>query len=151
MEGSKTTKTAEDLIVIGLYCYKNFRVRDQFYETLNTMVTKTSYVGKRGPGEGKTILSYMLSILRRNFPAEEYYYLNRECKQFFALFSTVIDEHFRLKLVGTHEMEGLLQTAIEKLKIHETKEKQSSVFEDKTLIGYLHLIEKMLSHYEEMD
>ena len=44
------------------------------------------------------------------------------------------------------DMIGLLRIAVEKLKLHETKEKKSSILEDKTLIGYYNLIEKLILH-----
>lgn len=38
----------------------------------------------------------------------------------------------------------LLSEAISKLKRHESKEKKGSILEDKTLIGYLNIIEKLI-------
>ena len=45
----------------------------------------------------------------------------------------------------------LLKDAIEKLKRHETKEKKGSILEDKTLIGYLNLIEKLIGIIGSID
>lgn len=41
-------------------------------------------------------------------------------------------------------MYNLLKIAIEKMKRHQTKETRSSLVEDKTLIGYFNIIEKLV-------
>jgi hypothetical protein len=39
-------------------------------------------------------LFYILNLLKNNFPKEDQYYATRECKQFFDLFSKLVDDYF---------------------------------------------------------
>lgn len=85
-----------------------------------------------------------------NFPKEDQYYATRECKQFFELFTKLIEEYFNFgehpKLENEKTVDGiaLLREVVEKLKRYESKEKKGSLLEDMTLIGYLNLIEKLI-------
>ena len=45
----------------------------------------------------------------------------------------------------------ILREAVEKLKRHESKEKKGSLIDDKTLIGYFALIEKLAIHLFTVD
>ena len=48
-------------------------------------------------------------------------------------------------------MEDILDSAITMMVIHESREKSTSIYEDKVLIGYMDLITKILKHSEELD
>mmetsp|Transcript_23126 Transcript_23126/g.22590 ORF Transcript_23126/g.22590 Transcript_23126/m.22590 type:complete len:181 (+) Transcript_23126:170-712(+) len=87
--------------------------------------------------------------MKNNFPREDQYYATRECKQFFDLFSKLIDEYFSF---GAHpKFEGeqmdlcaLTEEVFKKMRFHDTKEKKTSILEDKTLIGYMDLLKKLI-------
>jgi hypothetical protein len=68
--------------------------------------------------------------MRNNYPREDLYYVWRECKQFFDLFISLIEEYFRQHVEGApHDFEiyEILMETIVKLKAHECKEKKGSL------------------------
>jgi hypothetical protein len=88
-------------------------------------------------------------MLINNFPREDLYYASRECRQFFDLFSKLIEEYYNCKqnitdekMIKMFEVDPinpmkLFIEIVDKLKKHDTKEKKSSLLEDKILIGYI--------------
>jgi hypothetical protein len=86
--------------------------------------------------------------MRKNYPREDLYYVWRECKHYFDLFTGLIDEYFAQHKEGTPHAIDIYEILIEtltKLKSHECKEKKTSLLEDKTLIGFFGFAEKLIN------
>ena len=82
------------MIRIGLYTYKSSRVRDYFQDFLTTLSHSIKHVPQEGPAQGKTLTEFLLEILVKNYPSEQYYYTTRECGEFFQLFGKLVDTYF---------------------------------------------------------
>ncbi|CDW89068.1 ubiquitin carboxyl-terminal hydrolase family protein [Stylonychia lemnae] len=146
-------RDANELVINGLYTYKSPRVREEFSNALFCAAQKVK------KNNGRLILIYLLELLHKNFPREDQYYATRECKQFFDLFIALVDEYVvyqqlpidkkalpEFELLNELDPFELLTTSIQKMQKHQSKEKKGSLMEDKTLIGYFNLIEKLLSY-----
>lgn len=87
-------------------------------------------------------------MMRNNYPREDLYYVWRECKQFFDLFISLIEEYFRQNQDGSlqdFDIYEILKEAISRLMGHECKEKKGSLLEDKTLMGYFSMVERLIN------
>ncbi len=70
----------------------------------------------------------------------------KECKEYFSLLCELLDMHYLEK--GDDQafnVEDLVELAITRLLNHKSSEKRKSFFEDKALIGYLNLTNKLLA------
>lgn len=74
------------------------------------------------------------------------FYLTKECKQFFELFSKLIELFFaNIGEIGNEfDIFELFRTTINKLKKYTSKESKTSLVEDNTLIGYITINDKIL-------
>ena len=108
-----------------------------------------TFIPEDGPQKGKSFNEYIIEVCSKNYPSEEYYYTTRECGEFFSLFMKCVDIYFEKKsnLNGQKKMEEILDSAITMMKKHDSREKSTSIYEDKVLIGYMNLISKILSHH----
>ena len=72
----------------------------------------------------------------------------RECKEYFSLLCELLDMYFLEKEKEGEQLfnaEDLVELAITRLIHHKSSEKRKSIFEDKALIGYLNLTNKLLA------
>ena len=92
-------------------------------------------------------MQFFIAHMRKNYPREDLYYVWRECKHYFDLFLFLLEEYFTQNRDGgplDFDIYEILAEAITKLKSHESKEKKGSILEDKTLIGFLGFIERLI-------
>ena len=89
-------------------------------------------------------MQFFLNLMRKNYPREDLYYVWRECRQFFDLFISLLEEYFKYD-ANTLDIYEILIETITKMKSHDCKEKKGSILEDKTLIGYFNMIERLVN------
>jgi hypothetical protein len=95
---------------------------------------------------------FFLNMFKRNYPKQEYAFMWRECKSYFDTFIALIEECFNQTPAGQEpeiDIYDILRGAILKFKSHHSQETKGSVVEDKTLIGFLNMIERTIKIIQE--
>ena len=77
-------KSADDLILSGIYSSKGYLVRDGFNNSLELICEKVT------ENQGMRPLFYMIRLLRNNFPHPESRIPTKESAYFFSLLSALI-------------------------------------------------------------
>ena len=132
------------LIQAGLFCHKSSLVRQEFEQTLFYLATKL-----RTPHAttGQSPLSVVVGLLLQLMP-EQHSQEVRECKEYFSLLCELLDLREDGDADGL-DAAGLFELAVGRLLEHKSSEKRKSIFEDKALIGYLNLTNKLLASVPE--
>ena len=137
-------KNVTDLFLAGLYCYKNYRIRDEFLNALIAFSTKVRDI----TSVARLPVVFLLDALLRNFPKKEGPQETRESKEFFELLNKLLDDYFTLEddpgFEKVFEPATLFAEVVDRLKGHVSRERKNSIIEDRTLIGYLNLISKLI-------
>ena len=130
----------ENFVIEGLFTSKSLNVRKYFSHSFYLLAKQRREV----------FGDFLVQKLLRNLPSSKDSN-KKDCNQFYDLVCKLIEEGFKGSL-GQEQIDFalLLNNLVENIRNHQSQEKRSSPQNDKILIGYLNLSEKILQIEPEL-